>query len=86
MSSPCVDIDTNKMYLACLAAYERLAYEGIRILALAFPYDAPLPPLKGGLGGMESAGLPAREVKNSCYSNHFFLLTPVLAIRYPYDS
>ncbi|MGK7920231.1 MAG: hypothetical protein AB4080_09540 [Trichodesmium sp.] len=29
------------MYLACLAAYERLAYEGIRILALAFPYDAP---------------------------------------------
>ena len=37
MSSPCIDIDNNKMLLACLAAYERLAYEGIRILALVFP-------------------------------------------------
>ncbi|OZH53699.1 hypothetical protein AFK68_15905 [Hydrocoleum sp. CS-953] len=54
MSSPCDDAYNNKMYLACLAAYERLACGGIRILALAFLYDAPPP---------ESAGLPAREVK-----------------------
>jgi len=39
-------------------AYEHLAYEGIRILGLAFPYDAPL---------RESAGLPARGVKLQTY-------------------
>ncbi|WP_210407480.1 hypothetical protein [Hydrocoleum sp. CS-953] len=40
MSSPCDDAYNNKILLACLAAYERLACGGIRIFALAFPYDA----------------------------------------------
>ena len=35
-----------------------MTYQGLRILALAFPYDAPLPPFKGGLGGMESFDFP----------------------------
>ena len=46
-----IDFDNNVPSL--LRLYESLAYEGIRILALAFLYDAPL---------RESAGLPAREV------------------------
>ncbi|MGK7923499.1 MAG: hypothetical protein AB4080_26230 [Trichodesmium sp.] len=31
------------MLIACQQQYESLACEGIRILALAFPYDAPPP-------------------------------------------
>ncbi|OZH51249.1 hypothetical protein AFK68_32370 [Hydrocoleum sp. CS-953] len=64
MSDPCVDIDTNKMYLACLAAYERLAYEGIRIFALAFPYDAPPP---------ESFDFPEGKLKRAVPIHFSFL-------------